>query len=212
MNLINPIAEEYVYQNCSPLDEVLVELEASTIANHPHAHMLSGKVQGKLLEMLSTMIGPARILEIGTFTGFSALCLAKGLRPGGLLHTIELRKEDAATAQHYFLKAGAGNRIRLHQGDAMEIIPRLNEKWDLVFLDADKLNYINYYERVLPFVSKGGWILADNVLFHGEIFGTPVNGKNAKAILAFNEHVAADKRVERVILTVRDGLAIIRKT
>jgi predicted O-methyltransferase YrrM len=211
MELINQIVEAYAKQLTSLQDEVLEEIEKDTLANHPHAQMLSGHVQGKVLEMLSRMIQPQRILEIGTFTGFSALCLAKGLQPNGMLHTIEIREEDANTAQQYFNKTGDANKIKLHLGNALEIIPALNETWDLVFIDADKVNYINYYELTLPLVKQGGWIIADNVLFHGQIFDEPVSGKNAKAILAFNEHVAADKRVEQVMLTVRDGLLIIRK-
>ena len=211
MELVNDKAETYAKQHTSLLDEVLSEIEEYTLANHPHAQMLSGHVQGKLLELISKMIQPARILEIGTFTGFSALCLAKGLQPDGKLHTIELRETDAATAGKFFAKAGAINKIQLHQGDAMQIIASLNETWDLVFIDADKVNYINYYELTLPGVRKGGWIVADNALFHGEVLTKPVTGKNAKAIHAFNEHVAADDKVEQVMLTVRDGLLIIRK-
>ncbi len=211
MELVNHIAEEYARQNTSSLDDVLREIEDYTLAHHPHAQMLSGQVQGKLLEMISRMIQPERILEIGTFTGFSALCLAKGLQKDGELHTLEIREEDAATANKYFQKAGMEKMIRLHLGDALEILPTLHETWDLVFIDADKVNYINYYELTLPSVKRGGWILADNVLFHGEIFQELLKGKNAKAIRAFNEHVAGDTRVNRVMLTVRDGLLLIQK-
>ena len=211
MELINKKAENYAKHNTSPLDDVLREIEEYTLANHPHAQMLSGHVQGKVLEMISRMIKPVRILEIGTFTGFSALCLAKGLQEDGKLHTIELRADDAETAKKYFIKAGVDNKIELHVGDAQEIIPTLKQNWDLVFIDADKVNYITYYELTLPSVKKGGWILADNVLFHGEIFEEPVKGKNAKAILAFNEHIKNDDRVQQVMLTIRDGLLLIQK-
>ena len=212
MKLVDHTAEAYAKQHSSTLDAFLAEIETYTMANHPHAQMLSGHVQGKVLEMISKMIQPKRILEIGTFTGFSALCLAKGLPDDGILHTIDIREEDAATAKKYFEKAGAGNKIQLHVGDALQIIPTLNETWDLVFIDADKVNYINYYELTLPLVRKGGWILADNVLFHGEVLEEKITGKNARAIHAFNEHVAKDKRVEQVMLTVRDGLLLIQKT
>ncbi len=211
MELINHKAENYAKLNTSPLDDVLNEIEAFTLTNHPHAQMLSGHVQGKVLEMFSKMIGPKRILEIGTFTGFSALCLAKGLQTDGKLHTLELRKDDAETAANYFKKAGMDNKIELHVGDALEIIPTLNEAWDLVFIDADKVNYINYYELTLPSVKKGGWLLADNVLFHGEVLEENVQGKNAKAIQAFNEHVKNDDRVQQAMLTIRDGLLLIQK-
>jgi predicted O-methyltransferase YrrM len=211
MELINPQAEQYAKNNTSALDAVLNEIEMYTLVNHPHAQMLSGHVQGKLLEFLSKMIAPKRILEIGTFTGFSGLCLAKGLTNDGKLVTLELREDDAATAKNYFVKAGMEAKIDLHVGDALEIIPTLQENWDLVFIDADKVNYINYYELTLPSVKSGGWILADNVLFHGEVLEENIKGKNAKAICAFNEHVANDDRVEQAMLTIRDGLLLIQK-
>lgn len=211
MELINPHAEQYAKKNTSALDEVLREIEDYTLNNHPHAQMLSGHVQGKVLEFFSKMITPERILEVGTFTGFSALCLAKGLTENGKLITLELREDDAATAAKYFEKAGMGPKIELHVGDALEIIPTLKENWDLVFIDADKVNYINYYELTLQAVKKGGWILADNVLFHGEVLEENIKGKNAKAIDAFNEHVRNDHRVEQAMLTVRDGLLLIQK-
>ncbi|MBK9483784.1 MAG: O-methyltransferase [Chitinophagaceae bacterium] len=211
MELVNTKAEQYAKNNTSALDAVLDEIEIYTLANHPHAHMLSGHVQGKVLEFFSKMIAPERILEIGTFTGFSGLCLAKGLLNDGKLVTLELREDDAAIAKNYFVKAGMEAKIDLHVGDALEIIPTLQENWDLVFIDADKVNYINYYELTLPSVKSGGWILADNVLFHGEVLEENVKGKNAKAIYAFNEHVANDDRVEQAMLTIRDGLLLIQK-
>ena len=211
MDLINPRADQYAKNNTSALDAVLNEIEIYTLANHPHAQMLSGHVQGKVLEFFSKMIAPKRILEIGTFTGFSGLCLAKGLTNNGKLVTLELREDDAATAKTYFVKAGLESKIELHVGNALEIIPTLYENWDLVFIDADKVNYINYYELTLPSVKSGGWILADNVLFHGEVLEENIKGKNAKAIHAFNEHVKNDDRVEQTLLTVRDGLLLIQK-
>ena len=211
MELINPKAEQYAKHYTSALDEVLEEIETYTLTNHPHAQMLSGHVQGKVLELFSKMIAPKRILEIGTFTGFSALCLVKGLQADGKLTTLELREEDAATAKNYFTKAGMEAKIELIVGDALQIIPTLQENWDLVFIDADKVNYINYYELTLPSVKSGGWILADNVLFHGEVLEDNVKGKNAIAIQAFNEHLKNDDRVERVMLTIRDGLFLVQK-
>jgi caffeoyl-CoA O-methyltransferase len=211
MELINQKAEQYAKINTSALDEVLHEIEMYTLTNHPQAQMLSGHVQGKVLEFFSKMIAPKRILEIGTFTGFSGLCLAKGLTGDGKLVTLELREDDAATAKNYFVKAGMESKIDLHVGDALQIIPTLHENWDLVFIDADKVNYINYYELTLPSVKSGGWLLADNVLFHGEVLEDNIKGKNAKAIQAFNEHVKNDDRVEQAMLTIRDGLLLIQK-
>lgn len=211
MELVNDKVEAYAKQFSSPLDAVLQEVEAFTMQNHPHAHMLSGHVQGKMLEMISCMILPENVLEIGTFTGFSALCLLKGLQSGGQLHTIEIREEDAATAKKYFDKANVNDKVVLHFGDARQIIPTLQQQWDLVFIDADKTGYIDYYELTLPKIKSGGFILADNVLFHGEVLQENVKGKNARAIQAFNEHVANDNRVEQVILSVRDGLMLVKK-
>ncbi|MCP9750258.1 O-methyltransferase [Ferruginibacter sp. HRS2-29] len=209
--LVNIKAEQYSEKFSSALDAVSEEVARETYAQHPHAHMLSGHVQGVFLEIISRMIRPQRILEIGTFTGFSALCLAKGLEENGLLHTIEIREEDAATSLANFEKAGATKNIRLHTGDARTIIPTLKEAWDIVFIDADKVSYIDYYELTLPLIKPGGYILADNVLFHGQVLEEEVKGKNALAIQAFNAHVAKDQRVQQVLLTVRDGLMLIRK-
>jgi len=161
--------------------------------------------------MISEMIRPHRILEIGTFTGYSALCLAKGLTENGQLHTIELREADAATAGNYFKRSSFSEKIILHIGDALKIIGEIKETWDLVFIDADKENYINYFNLVLPKVKQNGFILADNVLFHGEVLEKEIRGRNAKAIQAFNDEVARCKDVESLLLPVRDGLMIMKK-
>ncbi len=210
MELINKSAEAYSKNFSSSEDELLCEIAAIT-SHHPHAEMLSGHVQGKILETISCLLQPEKILEIGTFMGYSALCLAKGLKHGGKLHTIELRDNDANTAQSFFSKSLHKNQIILHRGKALDIIPNLNEEWDIVFIDADKVSYIDYYELTLPHLKQNGLIIADNVLFHGEVLEESIKGKNAKAIHAFNLHVADDKRVEQVMLTVRDGLLLIRK-
>ena len=211
MELINEKAEAYVQAFSTSHEALLQKVIDETNASHPHAHMLSSAAQGKLLEFISTMLKPSKILEIGTFTGFSALCLAKGLPADGALHTMELRAEDAATAQRYFDASPYGKQIHLHLGDAQQIIPALNEEWDLVFIDADKVGYIQYYELTLQRLKPGGWIIADNVLFHGQVLEETIKGKNALAIHAFNEHVKNDNRVEQVMLTVRDGLTLIKK-
>lgn len=211
MELINPLVQSYAEQFTSPEDELLKEIADYTTQHHSEPHMLSGHLQGKLLEMVSHMIRPARILEIGTFTGYSALCLAKGLQPGGVLHTIELREKDAAIAQGYFDRSANRSRIKLHTGSAREVIPSLNETWDLVFIDADKVSYTEYLELVLPNVKQNGFILADNVFFHGEVLTGPVKGKSAKAIQAFNEAVMKRDDIDKMIITLRDGLYLIRK-
>ena len=211
MELVNLLAEEYAAKYSSEEDELLKKINLHTTQSHEHAHMLSGHVQGSFLTMLSELLRPEKILEIGTFTGYSALCLAKGLMRGGTLHTIELREEDAATARFYFEQSSYKSNIELHVGNASQIIPTLHELWDMVFIDADKTGYIDYYELVLPSVKQNGIIIADNVLFHGQVLEHNVSGKNARAVQAFNEHIKNDRRVKQVLLTVRDGLMLIQK-
>ncbi|HXB33581.1 MAG TPA: O-methyltransferase [Puia sp.] len=211
MDLIEPLAEAYAKRYSSPTAPLLEEIAAYTEAQHPEAHMLSGPLQGKFLEIVSRLIRPRRILEIGTFMGYSALCLAAGLAEDGRLHTIELRNEDADLAEGNFRRANWQDRIILHRGNALAIIPTLQEQWDLVFIDADKTGYIDYYKLVMPRLRRGGLVLADNVLFHGQVLQPEVEGKSARAIQAFNELVASDKSVEKVMLTVRDGLFVIQK-
>lgn len=211
MELIHALAEKYADQITVQEDALLEAVIQQTLNIHPHAHMLSGKVQGAYLSFISSILQPTRILEIGTFTGYSALCLAKGLTINGELHTIELREADAITAQQNFSKSQYAQQLILHTGNALEIIPQLNHEWDLVFIDADKTAYIDYYELVVPKLSNKGIIIADNVLFHGQVLEKSVKGKNALAIDAFNQHVKNDTRTEQVLLTVRDGLLMIKK-
>jgi predicted O-methyltransferase YrrM len=173
--------------------------------------MLSGHVQGKLLEMISRMVTPRRILEIGTFTGYSALCLAKGLTADGQLHTIELREADAATARGFFARSGQADQIILHTGNALEIIPSLRETWDLVFIDADKPAYIEYFKLILPQLRTNGFILADNIFFHGQVLEKEVKGKSARGIQAFNDFIREQNDIDKMIITIRDGLFLIRK-
>jgi len=195
----------------TPADPLLQIILDETRATHPKAHMLSGEVQGQFLSMLSCLKKPMHILEIGTFTGYSALCLAKGLDEAGKLHTIENRTEEAQTANGYFNQSKYAPQIKLHIGDAKEIIPTLPHIWDMVFIDANKTGYIEYYEMVLPKLAPGGIIIADNVLFHGEVLENTISGKNAIAIHAFNEHVKNDARTSQVLLTIRDGMLLIQK-
>lgn len=221
MDIIEPMAQAYAERYSSQLGDLLQEIASNTEAHHPEAHMLSGPLQGKYLEMMSSLLQPRRILEVGTFMGYSALCLAVGLPADGRLHTIELRDVDADRAEGYFRRSDLASKIVLHRGNALEVIPMLDEIWDLVFIDADKPGYVDYYELVLPRLRRGGLIIADNVLFHGQVLdvfdadgsvdGARVKGKSAKAIQAFNELIGADERVEKVMVTIRDGLFLIRK-
>ncbi len=211
MDLIPALVEQYALKYTSPEDRVLVELDQFTKSYHAEHHMLSGALQGKFLEMVSHMIRPRRILEIGTFTGYSALCLVKGLLPDGHLHTIEKREEEAVVARRFFAKAGKEDQITLHVGDAKTIIPALKEDWDLVFIDADKPGYIEYFNLIFPQLRPNGFILADNIFFHGQVLEEEVKGKNAKAIQAFNEFINEQTGIDKTILTLRDGLFLIRK-
>ena len=199
VTFINDKAISYSDVFTTPADTLLQTILDETRATHPKAHMLSGEVQGQFLTMLSCMKKPMHILEIGTFTGYSALCLAKGVAENGKLHTIENRIEDAEKAARYFKNSQDNHKIELHIGDAKQVIPTLNCAWDMVFIDADKTSYIEYYEMVVPLLAKGGIIIADNVLFHGEVLEDNISGKNAIAIHAFNEHVKKYSRTTQVL-------------
>ena len=211
MELVNEAAEKYAINISSTETDLLAVVNLQTNITHAHAHMLSGALQGNFLSLLSCLLQPERILEIGTFTGYSALSMAAGLKTKGVLHTIEIREDDAETARHYFEQSVYKDKIILHVGDAKKILNVLKEEWDIVFIDADKTSYLDYYEIILPAVKQNGLIIADNVLFHGQVLEKNISGKNAKAIHEFNEHVKNDKRVEQVLLTIRDGLLLIRK-
>ncbi|RYY61944.1 MAG: O-methyltransferase [Chitinophagaceae bacterium] len=211
MDLIHPQVQAYAEKYTSPDEPLLREICDHTLANHPHAGMLSGHLQGKWLQMVSWMLRPRRILEIGTFTGYSGLCLAAGLTEDGLLHTIDIREEETGTAAAYFARSAFGHKIRVHTGDAREIIPALDEQWDLVFIDADKTGYIEYFNLVFPRLRQNGFILADNVFFHGDVLEEPVKGKSGKAIRDFNEYILGRNDLEKMMLTLRDGLYLLRK-
>lgn len=211
MDLILPLVQEYAETHSSPEDNLLQEIHAFTQNEYPEAHMISGHLQGKLLEMVSFMIQPRRILEIGTFTGYSALCLAKGLQEEGQLHTIELREKDALIARSYFDRSSLGKKIISHTGNALDIIPKLTESWDLVFIDADKPAYVEYFNLVFPQLRKNGFILADNIFFHGKALEQNPSGKSAKGIRDFNEFILGRNDIEKMVLTIRDGLYLIRK-
>jgi caffeoyl-CoA O-methyltransferase len=211
MDIINPLAQQYAEKYTSAEEALVKEVADFTYEHHAHAHMLSGHLQGKFLEMVSCMVRPDRVLEIGTFTGYSALCLAKGLKEKGELHTIELREEDAARAHGFFDRSIFREKIILHIGDALDIIGELDVSWDLIFIDADKENYINYFNLVFPKLKPNGFILADNVLFHGQVLEEEIKGRNAKAIQAFNDYLSSRYDIEKLMLPLRDGLFLVRK-
>jgi len=212
MDFLSHEIEAYVEKYTQPESEVLKELNRDTNANVMTPRMLSGHLQGQVLMMLSKMIRPKIILEIGTYTGYSAICLAQGLELGGVLHTIDINEELESMVKKYFQKAGLLNTIRLHTGNAINIVPAIEGPVDIVFIDADKENYSNYYDLVFDKVRPGGYIIADNVLWSGNVV-KPENemDEETKALVNYSEKINADDRVENVLLPVRDGLMIARK-
>lgn len=211
MELINTLAAGYAEKYSSPEPAWAKALAAETRIVHPKHHMLSGHVQGRFLSVLSQIIQPRYILEIGTFTGYSAGCLAEGLTPDGELHTIECREQDAAMATRFWKQLPQYQQIHLHVGNAIDIIPSIERTWDIVFLDADKTNYCNYYRMIMQRLRKGGLLIADNIFFHGEVLQPTLTGKNAIAMQQFNEMVAADTSCDKVVVTIRDGITLIVK-
>ncbi|MEY2594973.1 MAG: hypothetical protein RI965_245 [Bacteroidota bacterium] len=211
MEIISPAAEQYAKVHSSPNNELLQEIHDFTLQHHAEPHMLSGPVQGKMLSLISRMIKPKRILEIGTFTGYSALCLVEGLPSDGILHTIELRETDAATAQRFFDRSPFKNKIKLHQGDAHQILQEIDEDWELVFVDAEKTGYIKYFDTLIEKVKPGTFLIFDNVFFHGEVLNEKIKGKSGNAIAAFNDHIKNSNKIDHVMLTVRDGISIMQK-
>ena len=204
--------DKYILDHIDEEDPVLQELDRETHLKVIGARMLSGNLQGQVLTLLSKMIQPKRILEVGTFTGYSAICLAKGLRGNGKLITIEVDDELESFSKKYFEKAGLADKIEQRIGSALEIIPDIDETFDLVFLDADKKEYTDYFRLVFDKLRSGGIIIADNTLWSGKVLETPADDDHqTKGIIAFNEMIKNEKRVEKVILPLRDGMTIIRK-
>ena len=203
--------DEYIESHIDREPAHLHELYRRTHLTRLYARMSSGHVQGRLLAMLSKMISPKRVLELGTFTGYSALCLAEGLSEDGELHTIEIDDEAEDELLELFASAPGGERITLHIGDALETIAKLDGEWDFVFIDANKRNYCEYYDLVFPRVKPGGYIIADNTLWDGKVVDPDAHDAQTEGILAFNDSIASDNRVEKVILPLRDGMTIIRK-
>jgi len=210
--LIPPSIESYACDYSTEESLVLSQLNRETHLKVNLPIMLSGHLQGKVLEFISHMIQPKQVLEIGTYTGYSAICLAAGLKENGELHTIDINEELYDMCQSYFEKAGLSKKIIQHIGNAADIIPRIDCIFDLVFIDADKQNYHLYYDLVIDRLPIGAYILADNVLYDGEVLlAQEEQSKNAKAIQAFNEKIRADKRVIQVLLPIRDGLLLMKK-
>lgn len=211
-DLIDHTIEAYCEAHTTPECELLHRLNRQTNLETVNPRMLSDQLQGQFLTFISKMLRPEHILEIGTFTGYSALCLAEGLAPTGELHTIEVNVEYEDRILEYFNRSPLGKQIVLHIGDALQVAPKLGMAWDLVFIDAEKEDYLSYYEAVLPSVRKGGFILADNVLWNGKVVQEAAsNDRDTQAILAFNNHVQNDSRVRNLLLPFRDGIMIIEK-
>ncbi|MDR1556968.1 MAG: O-methyltransferase [Tannerellaceae bacterium] len=212
MLTFNKDFSNYISSHSSPEDALLQELTRTTHLHAMQARMLSGHIQGKFLELISKMISPTNILEIGTFTGYSAICLAKGLTDNGILHTIDIDDELRYIAEDFIGRSSVGDKIRLYTGNALEIVPQMDMLFDLVFIDGDKREYSAYYNLVIEKVRKGGYIIADNVLWSGKVLDENVkpNDKFTAELLAFNDLVQNDSRVENLLLPVRDGMMIIR--
>ncbi|HEY8402808.1 MAG TPA: O-methyltransferase [Cytophagaceae bacterium] len=211
MELLDKELQKYIEAHTEQEPEVLKRLSRETYAKVLMPRMLSGHLQGRLISMMSHMIAPMNILEIGTFTGYSAICFAEGLREGGKVYTIDINEELETMVRRFFKESGVEDKVEYIIGNALEVIPTLNKEFDLVFIDADKINYLNYYEMVLPIVRKGGFIIADNVLWSGKVVGEGKIDKDTRAMLEFNDFVNKDERVQNVLLPVRDGLMILRK-
>jgi caffeoyl-CoA O-methyltransferase len=208
---MNRKLEHYLEDHSTPEDPVLEDLYRQTHIRFVNPNMVSGHLQGKFLEFLSHMIRPEAILEIGTFTGYSAICLSKGLRPGGKLITIEINDELTSFAHSFFRRAGVENKITQLTGRAQEIIPGLDLKFDLVFIDGDKREYVEYYRLIIDKVRQGGFILADNVLWGGKVLEKETSDPQAKGIMDFNAMISKEIAIENVIIPLRDGLMLISK-
>ncbi|NJD56882.1 MAG: methyltransferase domain-containing protein [Nitrospirae bacterium] len=210
MDMVAKEAEAYAADHTTPMSELLEEIEHFTLTGTPFPSMLTGRVEGRFLQLISRLAGARQIVDIGTFTGYSALAMAEVLPDGGEILTIEHNREHAAIAQGFFNRSPSGSRIILRVGDAQEILKTLpDEKTDLIFIDADKQNYSAYYQESMRIVRPGGLILADNALWYGRVFDP--KDDDSRAVADFNELVKTDSRAEKLFLTIRDGMYVIRK-
>lgn len=205
--------DEYILRHIDPEGDYLQALYRATHVRLLRPRMASGHLQGRMLKMFVQMIRPRQVLEIGTYSGYSALCMAEGLQPGALIHTFEINDEQEDFTRPWLEQSPWADRIRFYIGDALEMVPRMNLTFDMAFIDGDKRCYVNYYEMVLPRLSVGGYILADNTLWDGHVLETCTRANDAQTagIKEFNDRIAIDERVEKVILPLRDGLTLIRK-
>lgn len=212
MKLLEDKIEQYAQLFSTPENEVLAALNRETHLKIMIPQMLSGHIQGNFLKMISYMLNPSRVLEIGTFTGYSAICFAEGLQENGLVHTIDINAELEDICAKYFQLSGFENKIKHHIGAALDIIPTLEESFDLVFIDADKINYAAYYDLVFHKVRKGGFIIADNVLWSGKVTEEiKASDKDTLALHAYNKKINEDERVENFLVPIRDGLMVAKK-
>ena len=211
MNFLDPEIEQYAEAHTTPESPLLGQITRDTYLEVLQPRMLSGHLQGRVLSMLSKMIRPNAILEIGTYTGYSALCLAEGLTEDGILLTIDKNIELYDRANAYFSESEFASKIKMLKGNALIIVPELEQQWDLVFIDADKENYQKYYDLTLPKLNKGGFIIADNVLWSGKVVDANENDVDTTALRSFNTSLIEDHRVEVLMLPVRDGLTVVRK-